>query len=61
MICLAVLVFGREQGFSLSLVEAGGLGGLLLRVLVQVQSQYPRVGQQHPRKAEQQQKSQTGA
>jgi hypothetical protein len=59
MVCLAMLMLGRKQCFGLSLIEASSLGRFLLRVLVLVHGQYPRVGQQHPREAEQQQISQT--
>ncbi len=54
MIDLTVLVLNREQGLVLRFINAGSLRRFLQCVLVLVQRQYPRVGQQHPRKAEQQ-------
>jgi hypothetical protein len=59
IVSLTVLVLGREQGLRVSVVEAGSMRWFLLGVLVLVHRQYPRVWQQHPRKAEQQQVSQT--
>jgi hypothetical protein len=51
---LAVLVGGAHQGLTF-VPEGRGLGGLLGGVVVGVQVQHPRLGQQRPREAEQEQ------
>jgi hypothetical protein len=60
MLDRAVLVLGAHQGLALA-PKSWSLGGLLRGVRMRVHVQYPRLGQQRPHEAEEQQQGNMGA